>query len=241
MKKATKQQAVVQGVQADGKDEAVCNDKKDRGAAPFVARHVGNGVLQLEPLNVVEHERREPPPTLPRPPFMAGLFGSRGSGKTTAMLNLLRLYDTVECFDRIYIFSPTHAKDPKFEAFVNSKPYAQIQFFERYTDVQFDQITRDMEKELQDYEQFKTALKAYEKFCKGKKIDDMNPDELLALYAYDFNDPSALSRFKRGRPCYNIVFDDMASSFTTASTLHSPARYCVASASLGWDVRSALS
>jgi hypothetical protein len=140
---------------------------------------------------------------------MGGFFGSRGSGKTHAMIAMLRLYDSVKAFDKIFIFSPTHAKDPKFEAFVESKPFAKIEFVEKYTDVKFDEITRDMDKALDDYEKFLVALKAYEKFKAGKAIDKMSQDELLALYSYDFNNPKALERFANGRPSTAIVFDDM--------------------------------
>lgn len=181
---------------------------KRKGRHAFCIKSVGGG-LHLEPLKIKEHERREPPPTLPKPPFMAGLFGSRGSGKTSVMISWLRLYDQVKAFDGIYIFSPTHAKDPKFEAFTDSKPFAKVTFHERYSDVVFDQITRDMDKELADYESYKIALKAYDKFIKGKKIDEMTPEELIALFSYDFNNPAAFDRFKNGRPCWAIVFDDL--------------------------------
>jgi hypothetical protein len=196
------------GLGSSGDANPVGDDKGRNERHPFSVKYVG-GKIELAPLTIKEHERREAPFSMPQPPFMAGLFGSRGSGKTSIMISMLRLYDSVKAFDKIYIFSPTHSKDPKFEAFVKTQPHAKVEFMEVYTDVRFDEITREMDSELKAYESFLIALKAYTKFVKGKKIDEMTQDELLALYSYDFNDPGAFERFKEGRPCWAIVFDDM--------------------------------
>lgn len=175
--------------------------------AALVLRHV-KGVDVL-PLHVKEHEFRNSPPTFPYPPFLSSMFGSRGSGKTTCMINMIRLYDSVRAFDHITIFSPTTQKDPKFAAFMDSKPNATLEFVDTYTDVKFAEITNQMDKDLAEYEKFKVALAAYKKFLKGGSISKLQPEELIELYAYDFSDPMNGSRFKHGRPSHMIVFDDM--------------------------------
>lgn len=175
--------------------------------APLVLRHV-NGVEVL-PLHVKEHEFRNSPPTFPYPPFLSSMFKSRGSGKTTCMINMIRLYDSVRAFDHITIFSPTTQKDPKFAAFMESKPNAKLEFVDTYTDVKFSEITNQIDKDLAEYEKFKVALAAYKKFLKGGSITKLKPEELIELYAYDFSDPMNGSRFKHGRPSHMIVFDDM--------------------------------
>jgi hypothetical protein len=165
--------------------------------------------IEVPPLHIKEHEKRNAPPTLPYPPFLAGVFGSRGSGKTTSMIELLRLYDAVNAFDKIYIFSPTTEKDPKFAALLESKPNAKIEFIPKYTDAKFQDITDEMDKDLKDYERFKVALAAFQKFDKGKSVAKLSPDELLSLYEYDFTNPKTGSKFLHGRPSRFIVFDDM--------------------------------
>lgn len=165
--------------------------------------------VTLPDLKIKEHDRRDPPSTLPRPPFMCGVFGSRGSGKTTFTINLMRLYDAMKCFDKIWFFSPTHKKDPKFEALVESKLFAKLELFETYNDSKFEEILKEMDSSLDDYDKYKVALEAYKKFAAGKSIDSLPPEELLALYQYDFNNPEESGRYKYGRPSYLIVFDDM--------------------------------
>lgn len=165
--------------------------------------------VQLSPLKVKEHERREAPFSMPRPPFMAGFFGSRGAGKTTCMLQLVRMYDRVRAFDRIVIFTPTHSKDPKFEAFIDSNPHAKVELVENYSDARFSMLISEMEKDLEDFEKFKRAREAFAKFSKGENVDEMPDDDVLALYAYDFMNPDATERFKHGRPSTLVVFDDM--------------------------------
>lgn len=173
----------------------------------LVLRHVSG--VEVLPLKVKEHEFRNSPPTFPYPPFLSSMFGSRGSGKTTCMINMIRLYDSVRAFDHITIFSPTTQKDPKFAAFMDSKPNAKLEFVDTYTDVKFSEITTQIDKDLAEYEKFKVALAAYKKFLKGGSISKLKPEELIELYAYDFSDPMNGSRFKHGRPSHMIVFDDM--------------------------------
>lgn len=165
--------------------------------------------VQLSPMKVKEHERRPAPNTMTKPPFMAGFFGSRGSGKTTCMLNMVRMYDRVHAFDKIVFFTPTYSKDPKFEAFTDGQPHAKVEFYENYSDGVMNQLIVEMEKNLQDYEKHIKAREAFGKFKRGVNIDEMPDEDLLALYAYDFMNPDNAERFKHGRPSTLVVFDDM--------------------------------
>lgn len=202
------------GDEKQGADEGwvrqAMQSKQDRKAAPpsqWIVQQVQG--VQLSPLKVKEHERREAPNSLPKPPFMSGFFGSRGSGKTTCMLQLVRMYDRVRAFDKIVIFTPTHSKDPKFEAFIDSNPNAKVELVENYSDAKFNHYVSEMETGLMDFEKHKKAREAFGKFSKGENVDDMPDDDILALYAYDFMNPDATERFKHGRPSTLIVFDDM--------------------------------
>ena len=68
-----------------------------------------------------------------------------------------------------------------------------------------------MDSETKSYETKKLALGAYQKF-KEKKMDinKLKEDELLALYAYDFEpDGKIKNMYKHGRPSFLMVFDDL--------------------------------
>lgn len=200
---------VQRGVVGNGADKALETDPRQSTAPPrkWIVQQVPG--VDLPPMKVKEHERREAPNSLTRPPFMAGFFGSRGSGKTTCMLNLVRMYDRMHAFDKIVFFTPTFSKDPKFEAFQEEKPNAEVEFVENYSDERMSYLIREMEKKLEEYEKHKKAREAFGKFKKGTNVDEMPDEDLLALYAYDFMNPDATERFKHGRPSTLIVFDDM--------------------------------
>ena len=174
--------------------------------------HVQNvqdaSVTNLPPLNVKERERREPPPTMPKPPFMAGVFGSRGAGKTTLMINLIRMYDSVRAFDHVIVFSPTFEKDPKFEALQNSRPHAKLDLIPDFTVPKFTDFLSMMDSRIRAYDKFKKATEAFQKFQKRGQ-SALDEDELLLLYQYDFTDPVKHDEFPDGPPSFLMVFDDM--------------------------------
>jgi signal recognition particle GTPase len=91
----------------------------------YVVRAVKGPDEELPELHIKEYDRRKAPRTMPRPPFLCGMFGSRGAGKTSLLVKLIRWYDSVRAFDRVVVFSPTHQKDPKWEALQNSGMYAK--------------------------------------------------------------------------------------------------------------------
>lgn len=168
----------------------------------------------LVPLKVEEHALREAPPTMCQPPFLCGLFGERGAGKTTAMMQMLRWYDHYKAFDHITIYSPTYEKDPKWEALLDhGKLNAKIEMVQKFTYEHFENRLREMDSALNDYTEWLQALKAWKKFKKHHfKEDALTEEELLRLWTYDFQDPAeslaAQDRYKNGRPSFLMVFDD---------------------------------
>jgi hypothetical protein len=163
-----------------------------------------------------EYELRDVPEGLPRVPFLAGIFGSRGAGKTTAMINLIRAYQkpgVAPAWDHIIIFSPTASKDPKYKALEEqlSTKDTRVEMLEDFTLTKFQELINYMDAETKSYETKKLAWGAYQKF-KEKKMDvtKLKEDELLALYAYDFEpDGKIKSMYKHGRPSFLMVFDDL--------------------------------
>jgi len=164
---------------------------------------------ELPELKIREHTKREAPNTMVRPPFLAGMFGSRGSGKTTLLIKLIRWYDSVKAFDHIVVYSPTHKKDPKWEALQNSVMHGKLHLFTRFTFDHFKQIQDEQEDRLNRYEKYLVAIEAYKKFTRHNgKTDTLTEDELISLYEYDFSDPRDAEDFKEGRPSIFIAFDD---------------------------------
>lgn len=175
----------------------------------YSVRQVRGPEHDLPELKIREHKRRDAPPTMTRPPFIAGMFGSRGSGKTTLLLKLIRWYDSVKAFDHIVVFSPTFQKDPKWEALQNSGLTAKLEMEEKFTLDKFKRIQDEQEEKLNRYEKFLTAIDAFKKFKRhAGETDKLTEAELLALYEYDFSDPRDSKDFEHGRPSIFIAFDD---------------------------------
>ena len=163
-----------------------------------------------------EYELRDVPEGLPRVPFLAGVFGSRGAGKTTAMINLVRAYQRpgeTPVWDHIILFSPTAAKDPKYKAFEEQLGTrdTRVELIEDFTLTKFQELLTYMDNETKHYETKKLAIEAYKKW-KEKNMDTekLKDDELLALYTYDFRvDGKEKNMYKNGRPSFCMIFDDL--------------------------------
>jgi len=175
----------------------------------YVVKTVKGPDEELPELSIREHVKRDAPKTMPRPPFLAGMFGSRGSGKTTMLIKLIRWYDTYKAFDRIVVFSPTYQKDPKWEALQKSDMFGKLELHADFSFNKFSEIQRQQEEALTRYERYLFATQAYQRFVKFKgALDKVTEDELLMLYEYDFSDPRSTSEFRYGRPSIFVAFDD---------------------------------
>jgi len=176
---------------------------------PYIVRTVKGPGEDLPELKIKEHDRRKAPRTMPRPPFLAGMFGSRGAGKTTLLIQLIRWYDKYDAFDRFVVFSPTHKKDPKWEALEHSGLKGKLDLRERFDHKQFQEIKDEQEKALERYDEFKIAVAAYRKWTNHDgNTDKLTERELLALNEYDFSNPKDGEMFKHGRPSILVAFDD---------------------------------
>lgn len=159
-------------------------------------------------LDVREYPKRPCPPDMPQVPFLGGIFGSRGAGKTTTMIKLVKMYDACKAFDRVVVFSPTLEKDPKKEA-LKSNSFFTLHVHDKYTDTEFSKLLDELKRESKNYEMYLKALDAHEKFERGDDPQHFPHDELTALHAYDFRDPRETGHFRYGRPSTLVVFDDM--------------------------------
>lgn len=172
-----------------------------------------------------EYELRPVPDGLPKVPFLSGIFGSRGAGKTTAMINLIRAYQrpgVPPAWDHIIIFSPTAKKDPKYKALEEQLTTKDtlVELIEDFTLTKFMDFVKYMDAETKNYETKKLAVTAYKKFKeKDMDVSKLKEDELLALYAYDFEpDGKTKNMYKHGRPSFCMVFDDLIGEKLVYST-----------------------
>lgn len=172
-----------------------------------------------------EYELRDVPEGLPRVPFLAGVFGSRGAGKTTSMINLVRAYQRPCCtpvWDHIIVFTPTASKDPKYKALEEqlSTKDTKMELIEDFTLGKFQELITYMDRETKSYEVKKTASQAYKKWKeKNMDVTKLKDDELLALYSYDFEvDGKVRNMYKHGRPSFLMVFDDLVGEKLVYST-----------------------
>jgi hypothetical protein len=168
-------------------------------------------VVNYQPKNHNVH--RDPPEGLPAKPFLGICYGSRGSGKTNAVLNLIFHYDRVKFFDKIYFFSPTFRNDPKYQLLEEEgaegerkRKHYDLHVYQTYTNEIFADVLKEIREDMEEYKRCEKLKKTYEKFKKAKRLDQLTEDEILDLYELDFQPPEC--RFERP-PTSLLIFDDL--------------------------------
>lgn len=163
--------------------------------------------LDNKDLKLTQAKPRQIPEGMPRLHFLMGIIGSRGAGKTTALINMIKMYDHTKSFDKIYFFSPTFHNDPKYKLLETDKHNYKLEVFGNYSDDVFKDVLQEIRDDIDEYKQYERKLKLYQKFMKVKSIDSLTPEELLDLELDDFEEPT--TEFKHGMPTSLIVLDDL--------------------------------
>jgi hypothetical protein len=187
---------------ADSEDPKNKNGKRVRFTEVVIPE------LQPEELKIKLKKKRPVPIGLPAVPFLGGIFGSRGSGKTTAFIKLARLYDTTKSFDNVIVFSPTLCNDEKEEA-LKTDTHFKCQVVNGFSDIEFGKFVTHANKELHAFERFDKARDAWHKYKNGCPIESLSREELEHLSFYDFRNPDEMGVFPHGRPSFLMVFDDL--------------------------------
>lgn len=165
--------------------------------------------LETKPINIFQAAPRAVPEGLFQVPFLGLINGARGQGKTTALLNMIKMYDKTKTFDTIYVFSRTWYAEPKYTTLSQEGHFYDLKAFADYTDEIFKEVWGDIKARIDAYKDYERKLKIWEDFQSYKgSVDAFDPNALLDLYSMDFEKPVCPT--KSGQfPETLIVFDDL--------------------------------
>jgi hypothetical protein len=143
------------------------------------------------------------------------IAGSRGSGKSYSLVKLIRQMELAGTYDkfgnkmgiRTILFSPTYEANPIFNSL---QSLDEDDVYKEYSDTVLKDIISEIAKEKQESTEYKLNLQAYKRFIKMKNPINLSSDELLRLYALNFEAPEKIE-FENGR-VVNLVFDDLVGS-----------------------------
>jgi len=118
-------------------------------------------------------DKRSIPDGLFKPHMTWMISGKTGSGKSTALIRMLKAYCDAGVFQKVILISPTAAYDAKYKML----PLSEVH--EEYSDDLLNQIMDEQKDDIEKYKQTQDDMKLYDKFMKEKR---MTKTELLRLY-----------------------------------------------------------
>jgi hypothetical protein len=137
--------------------------------------------LENKDLKVVQAPQRTAPHALHNKPFLGTIVGSRGSGKTNCMINLIKHYDKVNFFDKVYMFPPTSfGNDPKYQLLEDGKHHFRYQKYSTYTDEIFKDVLEEIKSDIDEYKDWEKKHKIYKKFMRYG-YNRLTPEEVLEV------------------------------------------------------------
>ena len=165
-------------------------------------------VLKLKEIQGKNLDNRKIPLGLFKPSYVGGFVGKTGSGKSTALLNMLQEYQKANTFDRYILFSPSADDDPKYNVINWDSVH------ESYSDNKLKEIMKQQDEDIKDFRQYQEDIKLYNRLANGANIDSFTKAEKIQLFRMmvgggDIVQPEC--RFGR-EPYICIVFDDLGSS-----------------------------
>lgn len=157
----------------------------------------------------VPTDDRPCPPHLPQPHFLCGVIGSRGSGKTTMLVNWIKKYDESGCFDKLYFFSPTIKADPKVALLYEGKHSYEPHVYDDFNNRIFQEVLAEIDADIDEYRQYEDHNRVWKKYVRvGGDPDRLSIEDLVQLELMGFEPPPPT---KFGRKPYSLlVFDDLA-------------------------------
>jgi|EP01044_Picomonas_judraskeda_P004950 hypothetical protein len=148
-------------------------------------------------------DKRKLPPGLFKPHMTWMISGKTGSGKSTALIRMLKGYCDSGVFQKVILISPTAAFDAKYQML----PLTDV--YEEYSDELIKDIMEEQKADMDDYRQTEEDIKLYNKFMQHKRL---TKKELLRLYTMlnpmteEFEKP--VQRYDK-LPYTAVILDDL--------------------------------
>lgn len=165
--------------------------------------------LTVKPIKSQLADARKAPDTMPDRPFIGAVVASRGGGKTTTIINLVKIYASSHFFDKVYLLSPTFFNDPKLETLKDERYDLRV-----YTEVNHDTVSdiiQEIKSDINEYKKYKEYIALWKRFIKAKSpedwLDRADPADIALLQEHDFQPPETPWRY--GMPQSLIIFDDL--------------------------------
>lgn len=147
--------------------------------------------------------------------FIGNINGSRGVGKTNAVIRLAELYDQTHTFDKVILFSPSYRNDPKYQLLHNMK--CTVDVYMEYSNDIFNQVAERISYDIDRWKKYEEDLKKYEKLLDWLKKHghdiDRYPDQdfIYDLIESGYVKPQKPKDLDR-MPFTLIIFDDLATN-----------------------------
>ena len=148
-------------------------------------------------------DKRKLPPGLFKPHMTWMISGKTGSGKSTALIRMLKGYCDSGVFQKVILISTTAAFDAKYQML----PLTDV--YEEYSDELIKDIMEEQKADMDDYKQTEEDIKLYNKFMQHKRL---TKKELLRLYTMlnpmteEFEKP--VQRYDK-LPYTAVILDDL--------------------------------
>jgi hypothetical protein len=125
------------------------------------------------PIKDLSDDTRKIPQGLFKPHLTTMISGKTGSGKSTALIRMLKAYCDAGVFQKVILISPTAAYDAKYKML----PLTDVH--EDYSDKLLSEVMEEQKDDMEEYEQNERGQKLHDKFMAGKR---MTKADLLQLY-----------------------------------------------------------
>jgi hypothetical protein len=148
-------------------------------------------------------QKRKIPPGMFDPHMTWMISGKTGSGKSTALIRMLKAYCDSGVFQKVVLISPTAAYDEKYKML----PLSAVH--EDYSDELMSDIMEEQKTDMEEFKQTEDDIRLYTKFMRHKRLSKA---ELLRLYTMlnphteEFEKPEQ----KFGKlPYMAVILDDL--------------------------------
>jgi hypothetical protein len=148
-------------------------------------------------------DTRRIPAGLFKPHMTTLISGKTGSGKSTALIRMLKAYCDAGVFQKVILISPTAAYDQKYKML----PLTDVH--EDYSDDLLTEVVEEQKADMEEYQQNEEDIKLHNKYMRGQRLTNK---ELLRLYTMLNPMTEALDkpvqRFDKS-PYMAVILDDL--------------------------------